>query len=163
MACRAKVHADMTRGSNTCNCDTTAFTEIMSFFIENISPKLTSLKDTSTNYHILTRDPDLNEELQFLQRESCSIRRGENKDQAKGSSKKRKLAVEPTSPSSKLNNIFNASTPETVRLPANIGSMVKPYRKCDPSNPICNLKNLPEGYLEEYVVLHGYLHNMQSK
>ena len=84
MACRAKVHADMTRGSNTCNCDTTAFTEIMSFFIENISPKLTSLKDTSTNYHILTRDPDLNEELQFLKRESCSIRRGENKIRQKG-------------------------------------------------------------------------------
>ena len=75
------------------------------------------------------------------------------------STKKRKLAQEPTSPSDKIEYQYTPSTPLTIRSPGNIGSMMKPIRNYDPYTPICNPKNLSVGY----VIVHGYMYNMNCE
>ena len=114
---------------------------------------MTFLNDHNTNYQVLSRPQDV-EELEFFYRPWITVR-GENEYQAKESSKKRKLSMEPILPSLKRNRLM---TPDSVQSP-NIGSTVRPVRVYDPITPICNLKHIPDKCKEQFVVAHGYLYN----
>ena len=70
LACRTKIHADMSRASRECTCDHDDFAEIMAFIIENISPKMTFIKDDNTDFQVYTR-PHTDDELVFFEASRC--------------------------------------------------------------------------------------------
>ena len=77
------------------------FVDIMSFLILHISPKMTFLKDTSTDYQVFTRPRTDNEIIvnnELRRYESRLPIRGETQDQVVNSTRKRKLAAIAMSP-----------------------------------------------------------------
>ena len=92
--CRNKMMDEMTKAQKALlgNCfNLDPFVEIMSFLIRHISPKMTFLKDSSTDYQIFTRPRTDNEILinnELRRNESRLPLRGENQEQVVNSTRK---------------------------------------------------------------------------
>ena len=94
------------------------FVNIMSFLIRKIGPKMTFLKDTSTDYQVFTRrrtDEEVRSNNESRMTESRLPIRGETQEQMVDSTRKRKRAAVAMSPT-RINN-SHLNTPATVTSP----------------------------------------------
>ena len=112
------------------------FVEIMSFFIRHISPKMTFLKDTSTDYQVFTRprtDNEIRDNNELRRNESILPLRGENQEQIANSTRKRKRAAIAMSPT--MSNTSHLNTPATVTSP-DFGACPRPVKDWNPDTPM---------------------------
>ena len=138
------------------------FVEIMAFLIRKISPKMTFLKDTSTDYQVFTR-PRTAEELRFNNEsrmtESRLPVRGENQMQMVDSTRKRKRSTVAMSPT--RNNNSHLEIPATVTSP-DFGSCPRPEQLYDPDTPMIEIRTVPQRRQIQTLIDYGYTYTIRQ-
>ena len=135
------------------------FVEIMSFLIRHISPKMTFLKDYSTDYQMFTRPRSANEILinnEFRRNQSILPLRGENQEQIANSTRKRKLAAIALSPT--MTNTDHLKTPSTIKSP-DFGSCRRPTKEWNPDTPMIEIRTVPKKHQYQTLLNYGFIYN----
>ena len=135
----------MTKECQDMECNDHDFTRILHFIIDNISPRLSFYRDSTTDFQYYTRVPTPKELMDIKERNLDSNQRGLNKDQELLSAKKRKLAKVPVSPRQKSTSSRNTYfTPQRRTESAlNVGFVERTNPPYSPYTPLFRQNNIP--------------------